>query len=295
MELLIVGGGPAGLTAALYAARAGKDVTLIESIAHGGQMNTTPDIENFPAFLSIPGFELSQSMQKQAKNAGVRFLFDVIEKIEKTSSGFLCIGRQNQYEAEKVILATGAERRKLSVPGEEEFTGRGISYCAVCDGNFFRNKNVAVVGGGNTALEDALYLAKICKKVTLIHRRDSFRAAKVYLDRLKNTDNIELFLNTIVEKIEGDDVVRSLRLKIDEDEKVLPVSALFIAVGTKPFLPILPPEVERDENGCLMTDREMRTSLPGLYAAGDVRNTPLRQIVTACADGAIAGNTAANE
>ncbi len=294
-DILIAGGGPAGMTAALYAARAGKSVAMIEQIAPGGQMMNTPDIDNYPGFEKIAGYELSMKMQAHAESAGAVTIYDQILSLDKKDDLFHLTGNGGVYTAKSVIVCAGAKRRKLGVPGEEEFAGRGVSYCAVCDGNFFRGRVTAVNGGGNTALEDALYLSAICEKVYLIHRRDSFRGSPFLAEKVKNQKNIELILSSVVQSINGDAAVTSLTLQTPSGERTIDTSALFVAVGSIPDTAILPENVARDETGYILTDEQMRTNIKGLYAAGDLRSSPLKQIVTACSDGAIAATAAAND
>jgi len=293
-DILIAGGGPAGMTAALYAARAGKKVAMIEQIAPGGQMMNTPDVDNYPAFDKIAGYELSMKMHAHAESAGAETIYNQILSVEKDDSIFNVNTVGGVFTAKRVIVCAGAKRRKLGIEGEETFAGRGVSYCAVCDGNFFRGKVTAVNGGGNTALEDALYLSAICEKVYLIHRRDAFRGSPWLSEKVKNAKNIELFLSSVVKHINGDSAVRSLTLSTPGGEREIETSALFVAIGSLPDTAILPSEVARDENGYVLTDEHMETNVKGLYAAGDLRSSPLKQIITACSDGAVAATAAAN-
>lgn len=290
LDLIIVGGGPAGLNAALYAARAGLDAVLFEKMFAGGQMMTTTTFENYIGFPNgVAAVDLALNMEEQAKNAGAKILYEEIESVElggkvkkvKTAGG--------EYEAKTVILCTGAEPRTLGVDGEDRLRGMGVSYCATCDGAFFKGKEVAVVGGGDTALEDALFLSRYCNKIYLIHRRESFRGAKVLENKVRETANIELVLDTVVEKIEGEDTVTAVLMRnVKTDEcKELNVDGVFVAVGTKPNTELFDGQLELD-GGYVAAGEDAVTSLPGVYAAGDVRKKPLRQVITAAADGAVA-------
>jgi len=282
------------LTAAIYSARAGCDVTVFEGMSPGGQVMTTPDIENFPGFVGT-GFDLASKMYEQAMSHNIGFEYDNVKSIEKTDGFFKILCESGRlYEAKAVIISSGAKRRLLGVPGETEFTGRGVSYCATCDGNFFRGKTVAVVGGGNTAVEDALYLANICHKVYLIHRRDEFRAAKVLTERLPQKDNIETVLNAVPVEIKGDTKVTKIVVKdkINDTSREIETDAVFIAVGTIPETSFVPKEVLLDNGGYIITDKYCMTNVDGIFAVGDVRDTPLKQVITAAADGAIAATFA---
>jgi len=294
-DIIIIGGGPGGLTAAIYAKRAGCDISVFECMSPGGQVMTTPEIENYPGF-SGTGFDLAMKFFEQTSAMGVDFQFENIKSLKKEDGIFkLCCESGAEFEAKSVIIASGARRRKLDIKGEGEFTGRGVSYCATCDGNFFKEKIAVVVGGGNTAVEDAIYLSKLCSKVYLVHRRDSFRASKVLTDKLPNHPNIELVLNTVPLEIGGDDKVNKLIVsnKITGETSEIITDAVFVAVGTIPETSFLPSEVELDGGGYVVTNNKCMTNIEGLYAIGDVRNTPLKQVITAAADGAVAAAYAA--
>lgn len=293
-DIVIIGAGPGGLTAAIYAKRAGCDVSVFECMSPGGQVMTTPEIENYPGFVGT-GFDLAMKFYEQTSAVGVNIEFDNISKIEKVDGVFRLYSESGtEYTAKSVIIASGARRRKLEITGENEFTGRGVSYCATCDGNFFKDKTAVVVGGGNTAVEDAIYLSKLCSKVYLVHRRDEFRASKVLTDRLSANPDIEIVLNTIPLEIKGGDKVTDIVLqnKITGETFEIKTDAVFVAVGTIPETSFLPPEVELNNGGYVVTDEKCKTSVDGLYAVGDVRNTPLKQVITAAADGAIAATYA---
>lgn len=291
-DLIILGAGPAGLTAGIYAARGGLNAVIVESKAVGGQAALTAEIENYPGFASVSGYELVSLMQAQCEALGVSFVFDApvalalegdVKRVDTAYSGTL--------EARAVILATGALPRTLGIERESELLGGGVSYCATCDGAFFRGKPVAVVGGGNTAVEDALYLEKFASEVYLIHRRDALRADAILADRVKNS-GVRIVWDSVVTALEGDKKLQSVTLKNVKsgDTSSLAVNGLFVAVGQKPATEGLT-GVELD-GGYIVTDSEMRTSLPGVFAAGDVRKKTLRQVVTAAADGAVAAESA---
>ena len=295
IDVLIIGAGPAGLTAAIYAARAGLSATVTERQIAGGQMITTPDIVNYPGLAAITGPDLSMRMEAQARNLGASFLTRAVTGLT-LKAGALSADLQGEVlPARSLILAMGAQRRKLDIPGEATFTGRGVSYCAVCDGGFFRGKEVAVVGGGNTALEDALYLSGLCEKVTLIHRRDSFRGGKALVDALRHEPNVVFRMNCMPEAVEGDKSVQALRIRDMADNKTesLPVSALFVAIGTVPESSLIKDILPLDTEGRVEADEDGRTGIPGVFVAGDLRRKALYQIVTACADGANAASAAA--
>lgn len=291
-DLIILGAGPAGLTAGIYAARGGLNAVIVESKAVGGQAALTAEIENYPGFASVSGYELVSLMQAQCEALGVSFVFDApvalalegdVKRVDTAYSGTL--------EARAVILATGALPRTLGIERESELLGGGVSYCATCDGAFFRGKPVAVVGGGNTAVEDALYLEKFASEVYLIHRRDALRADAILADRVKNS-GVHIVWDSVVTALDGDKKLQSVTLKNVKSGTTssLAVNGLFVAVGQKPATEGLT-GVELD-GGYIVTDSEMRTSLPGVFAAGDVRKKTLRQVVTAAADGAVAAESA---
>lgn len=291
-DLIILGAGPAGLTAGIYAARGGINAVIVESKAVGGQAALTAEIENYPGFETVNGFELVSRMQAQCERLGVTFVYDNpvnvsldgnVKRVETAYSGSI--------EARAVILATGAVPRTLGLPNESALMGGGVSYCATCDGAFFRGKPVAVVGGGNTAVEDALYLEKFASEVYLIHRRDALRADALLSERVK-ASKVKILWDSVVTELVGEHKLQSLTLKNVKTNELssLPVSGVFVAVGQKPATEGIE-GVELD-GGYIVTDDEMRTALPGVFAAGDVRKKTLRQIVTATADGAIAAESA---
>ena len=289
-EILIIGGGPAGLTAAIYAARAGKHVAVLERGPTGGQIISAPLVENYPGFLSISGAELAQKMTEQAKMLGAEFLFAEATGLSKTQDGFLVSCADGALEAKTVVLATGASHRKLGLSQEDTLTGCGVSYCAVCDGAFYEGLDVAVVGGGDTAVQDALLLANTCRSVTLIHRRDAFRASPHLVSRAERQENIRILRNYTVQKLLrlGDVLqgVELLNLKTGEPER-LDMDGLFIAVGQAPQSTPFQ-EAVAVENGYYLAGEDTKTSLPGVFAAGDGRKKQVRQLTTAVSDGAAA-------
>ncbi len=296
-DLIIIGSGPAGLAAGIYAQRARLDTLVIEKeYVSGGQVVNTYEVDNYPGLPGINGFDLGMKFREHADHLGVKFVTDRIERVEKLDGGgqagpgkpvWQAAGENGTYTARSLILATGAVHRKLGVPGEEELAGRGVSYCATCDGAFFRNKDVAVVGGGDVAIEDAVFLARICRNVLLIHRRDELRGAKSLQEKLFGLPNVEILWNTVVERIEGDGQVSGLTIRNVKTGEIspLPLQGVFIAVGitpnSAPFAGML-----KTDHGYIVADETGRTSEPGIFAAGDVRTKELRQIVTAVADGA---------
>lgn len=291
-DIVIIGGGPAGLTAGIYAARAGKKVLVLEGRALGGQIVNAPDVRNYPGTPSISGVDLAMNMYKQVLEHGGEVKFEramgIKDKIVHTDGG--------EYKAKAIILATGAENRKLGLYGEDKLVGKGVSYCATCDGNFYKDKTVAVVGGGNTALEDAIYLADICKKVYLIHRREEFRGDKTTVDKIKALKNVEMILSANVKEILGDEKVEGLELEIkDGERKEVKVDGVFFAIGYEPQANEFADSVELDEQGYIKTKDGVHTSTEGIYVAGDARAKDLKQLVTAASDGAIAATVAVKE
>ncbi len=301
-DSIVIGGGPAGITAALYLVRSGCSVAFVEKLAPGGQVLKTESIENYPGFpQGIKGYELSDIFAAHLDGLDVdRYSSEVthMELLQDSKDVKHNIHRVHLgdkfIEGNTVIICSGAMHQHLGLENEIKLGGRGISYCAICDGNFFRGQEVAVVGGGNTALEESLYLSKIVKKVYLIHRREEFRGAKVYLDRLNNTDNVEILRNTIVTGIHGEDALTGLSIQNVQtgDEKTLNVEGFFVFVGIKPSVEFIPDLVQRDVSGFIITDTEMRTNISGVFAAGDIRSKLCRQVSTAVGDGATAAQAA---
>lgn len=294
-DVVVVGAGPAGLTAAIYVRRAAKSVLVLEAKSYGGQIINTPDVENYPVAAHISGFDFATKVYEQAKDLGAEIVFDKVVDVKDEGELKQVITASASYEAKAVILATGSENRKLGVSGEDKFVGRGISYCATCDGAFYRKKTVAVVGGGNTALEDALYLADIADKVYLIHRRDAFRGEQGTVDRLKNKPNVEFVLNSRVTALFGEKRLESVELTFNDGEKkTLNVNGLFVAVGRIPENQNFAKIVNLDESGYVVAGEDCLTSAKGIFVAGDNRVKAVRQLVTATADGAVAATQAIN-
>lgn len=295
-DLIVIGAGPAGLTAALYAVRAGLSVTVFEKSVYGGQVTGTAEVENYPSIQKISGFEFANNIYNQAISQGVEIAFEEVEGIEDKGSHKIVKTTTGEHETKTVIIATGVERRKLGVTGEQEFTGKGVTYCATCDGAFFKNQEVVIVGGGNTALEDALFLSNNCTKVYLIHRRDSFRGEKILVDAVLKRDNIEILYDSGVEEITGDTNVRDVKIKNLKDGSTtnLTVNGIFVAIGLEPKNAMYADLLELDKAGYIVADEDCTTKVPGVYVAGDNRTKFLRQIITAASDGAIAAVQAAN-
>lgn len=296
-DVIIIGGGPAGLTAAIYAARAGKNVLVIEKESIGGQIIYSPMIENYPTYRRISGMEFSEKLADQAENLGVEIEYAECTGAERENDAFIVHTDVGDFRCKALILATGARHKTLGLTGEEALTGMGVSYCAVCDGAFFAGKHAAVVGGGNTALQDAIFLANTCARVTLIHRRSAFRGDRALVDRLCERDNVEFLLNeTISELIETDGELSALRLKntLDGSESEIIVDGLFVAVGQQPQSEAFISLADTDESGYFRSDESGRTCTNGLFVAGDARNKALRQLTTAVSDGANAAFAACN-
>ena len=296
-DVIIIGSGPAGLAAAIYGKRARLNTLVIEKQPmSGGQILNTYEVDNYPGLPGIGGFELGQKFREHAEKMETEFVTAEVTGISTEGDNKKVQTDKGEYETKTVILATGANHRKLGVPGEEELCGMGVSYCATCDGAFFRGKTVAVIGGGDVALEDALFLARACSRVYLIHRRAEFRGAKVLQEQVEKTENIEIIRDTVVDEIKGNGQVQALEIcsKKTGEKKELPVDGVFIAVGILPNTDGLDGLVELDGGGYILAGEDTKTSEPGIFAAGDVRTKPLRQVVTAAADGANA-ITAAEE
>ena len=288
-DIIIIGSGPAGLSAAIYAQRACLDTIVIEKNGiSGGQVLNTWEVDNYPGFPGVTGFELSRQFREHANKLGARVVQDEVVQVELSGNVKKVVCEEETYEARCVILASGAHHRTLEVPGEEELRGAGVSYCATCDGAFFRGRTVAVVGGGDAALEDAIFLARMCEKVYIVHRRDKLRGAKRLQERLQALENIEFVWNSETVAIEGNGPVEALRLRQTKtgEEKRLDVDGVFIAVGIAPESELYAGQLELDEQGYIRADESGQTSVPGVFAAGDVRTKALRQILTAASDGA---------
>ena len=292
-DIIIVGAGPAGLTAAIYGLRANKSVLVLEGKTYGGQIVNAEKIDNYPGLPHISGFDYATILYKQAKELGAEIKFEKVIKITKDKR---IETTKNNYEGKAIILATGAENRKLGLENEKELIGKGISYCATCDGNFYKGKIVAVNGGGNTAISDALYLSEIAKKVYLIHRRDIFKGEAKLVEELKKKINVEFILNSSIKSLNGDGILESVTI-IDEDrhERNIELNGLFVAIGQEPQNDIFSDVVNITKNGYIEALDGVHTNVPGIYVAGDARVKELRQLVTATSDGAIAADIAVKE
>ena len=294
-DMIIVGGGPGGYTAALYAARAGLDVMLIERLSAGGQMNLTGQIDNYPGFPEgVDGFQLSYNMQQQAERFGAKSKYAEVLQVELEGEIKRIQTNEGVYHTKTVAISTGANPRQLGVAREKELIGRGVGYCARCDGMFYRGKTVAVVGGGNSAVAEALYLSRIAKEVILIHRRDSLRATHIYQKPLQEAENIHFVWDNEVTELLGEEVLSGVKVRNVKsgEEQVLDVQGLFVSVGRSPATGLVKDQLTLDGAGYIIAGEDTRTNLPGVYAVGDVRTKELRQIVTAVADGAMAAHVA---
>ena len=290
-DMLIIGGGPAGYTAALYAARSGMDVLLLEKLSAGGQMALTHQIDNYPGFdEGIDGFELGEKMQLQAERFGANTEYAQVTAVNLNADPKIIHSSEGTFYARTVVIATGANPRELGLPGEKELVGRGVAYCAACDGMAYRGKTVAVVGGGNSAVADALLLSRIAKKVYLIHRRDELRATKIYHDQLEQAENVAFVWNSQVLELIHSEKLTGLRIGnvLSGEESSLECDGVFISIGRKPATHLFDGQLELDDGGYIVADESTKTSIPGVYAVGDVRTKKVRQIVTAVADGAVA-------
>lgn len=311
-DMIIIGAGPAGLSAAIYGIRAGKSVLVLEGKTYGGQIINTPEVENYPGIKKMSGFEFAKGLYEQAKDLGAQIKMEKVVSVEKSGnrevsdmeaaqsdgneegSGndapvFVVNTSKNSYECGALIFATGAKNRLLGLAGEQELTGAGISYCATCDGMFYRDKVVAVNGGGSTALEDALFLSNYCKEVYLIHRRDAFRGEQKLVDALEKRENVKFILNSVVTGLMGEGKLESISIKNkDGEEKTLKVDGLFIAIGQEPETAVAKEMVAMDEKGYIQAGEDCRTTVPGVFVAGDCRTKTVRQLTTAAADGAVA-------
>lgn len=311
-DMIIIGAGPAGLSAAIYGIRAGKSVLVLEGKTYGGQIINTPEVENYPGIKKMSGFEFAKGLYEQAKDLGAQIKMEKVVSVEKSGnrevsdmeaaqsdgneegSGndapvFVVNTSKNSYECGALIFATGAKNRLLGLAGEQELTGAGISYCATCDGMFYRDKVVAVNGGGSTALEDALFLSNYCKEVYLIHRRDAFRGEQKLVDALEKRENVKFILNSVVTGLTGEGKLEGISIKNkDGEEKTLKVDGLFIAIGQEPETAVAKEMVAMDEKGYIQAGEDCRTTVPGVFVAGDCRTKTVRQLTTAAADGAVA-------
>lgn len=290
-DMIVVGGGPGGYTAALYAARAGLDVLVLEKLSAGGQMALTEEIDNYPGFEEgIDGFSLAEKMQQQAERFGAKSEYAEVGHMDLTVAPKVLETSEGTFYGRTVVLATGANPRELGLANEAALTGRGVAYCAACDGMRYKGKTVVVVGGGNSAAADAMLLSRIAEKVIVVHRRDTLRATKIYHEPLMQAENIEFRWNSVVTELLQEDKLTGVRLKDVNtgEETVLSCDGVFISVGRKPATELVQGQLELDRSGYIIADETTKTNLPGVYAVGDVRTKPLRQVVTAVADGATA-------
>lgn len=290
-DIIILGGGPAGLSAAIYAARSAAKTAIIDISMLGGQPSNYLELENYPGFAKIGGYDLMEKFEEHADMFGIqKFPMEEIQSVDLTSDIKTVTTLNGEFKAKSIIIATGAQSKKLGVEGEKEFVGRGVSYCAVCDGAFYKDKIVAVVGGGNAAVEEACYLTKFASKVYLIHRRDELRADKIVQERAFKNEKLEFIYDTIVNKINGENLVKSATIENVKTHEIkdLAIDGIFPYIGFEPNADLFTGQIKQDKNGFIIVDEAMQTSVKGVYAIGDVRVTPLRQVITAAADGAIA-------
>ena len=293
-DIAIIGAGPAGLTSAIYGARAGRSVVVFEAKSFGGQIINTPEIENYPGIEKISGAEFAMSLYKQAMGLGAEYINEKVIEIHNGSSDKKIITNHGEYKAKTIIVATGVKKRPLGLEHEEELIGRGISYCATCDGAFFRGRDVAVIGGGNTALEDAMFLSNYCSKVYLIHRRDTFRAEGKNVAGVKEKENINIIYNSIPVKLIYDDVIKGMEIKDVTDDEVtkIDVDGIFVAIGQMPDSELFEGLLKIDSSGYIVANEDCKTGIDGVFTAGDCREKNVRQLTTAASDGAIAAISA---
>ena len=289
VDIIVIGGGPAGLTAAVYARRAGKSVLVLEKDALGGQITWSPKVENYPAVPAVSGMDLGNRMAEQAMDMGAEVEIDEVLRIEDFGSHKRVYGSfGTEYDARAVILAAGAKPRKLGLKREDELVGSGVGYCAVCDGAFFKGQAVAVNGGGNSALQDAVLLSDLCSRVYLVHRRDSFRGEEALVDLLRGKENVEFVLNAVITELKGDSELSGITVEQDGVQREIPVSGLFVAIGHEPDLAAFADFLDRDAQGYAASDEGCLTKTEGFFVAGDCRRKKIRQVTTAAADGAVA-------
>ena len=295
-DVIIIGAGPAGLTSAIYGVRAGKSVLVLESLSYGGNIINTLEIENYPAIKNISGYEFATNLYNQAKDLGAEIKYEKVIDIKDLGDKKQVITKDNTYEAKAVIIATGVKNRKLGLDKEEEFLGKGISYCATCDGAFYKDKIVAVNGGANTAVEDALFLSNYCKKVYVIYRRDNLRAEQIEVDKLRKKDNVEYIFNSNIIELLGKDKLEGIIIEDNnKNKKELKIDGLFIAIGQVPANDFFKDLIDVDENGYIISDDLCHTNIKGIYVAGDIKEKEVRQLTTAASDGTIAVLTAIKE
>lgn len=291
IDIIIIGAGTAGLTAAIYGVRAGKKVLVLEASMYGGQIINTPEIENYPGIKNVSGYEFATTLYEQAQELGAEVLFEKVIEIRSEEDKKVVVTESNVYEAKSVILATGAKNRALGLDKEEAWIGRGISYCATCDGAFYKGKEVAVNGGGSTALEDAIFLSNYCQKVTIIHRRDTFRGEEKLLHALKEKANVAFLLDSVITELVGDEKLQGVKIKnLKTDEMMeINISGLFIAIGQVPENGNFSNLIWLDQGGYIIAQEDCKTNVPGIFVAGDTRTKAIRQLTTAVSDGAVSG------
>jgi thioredoxin reductase (NADPH) len=291
-DVIIIGSGPAGMTASVYASRANLKTLLLDRGAPGGQLLNTEEIENYPGFSHISGPDLAQHMFEHAQKFGTTYAYGEVTSISKTDNLFTVFTSNGDYISKTVIVATGTKYKKLGIPGEDKFTGGGVSWCAVCDGAFFRNQELVVVGGGDSAVEEAVYLTKFASKVTLVHRRDTFRAQPILVERLLKNEKIQVVYNTVIDEIKGGMKVTGVVARNDEGPYEIPCGGVFEYVGMNPISEFVKELGVTDHEGWIVSDHKMKTDIPGLFAAGDIRQAATRQVVSATADGCVAALSA---
>lgn len=293
-DVVVIGAGPAGLTAAIYTSRGNMKTLIVERGIYGGQLQKTAEIENYPAFKTVLGPDLAQNMYEHAVHFGATYAYGDVQSIEKQENTYQIQVGNAFYQTKSIIIATGADYKKLGVPGEEQLAGRGVSYCAVCDGAFFKQKEIVVIGGGDSAVEEAHYLTKFADKVTLIHRRDSLRAQKILQKRLFDNPKIDVIWNTTIKEIIGEERVTGVRITDNEtnEERIFSCDGVFVYVGMNPLSHPFESLGITNPSGCIPTNDQMETTMPGIFAAGDVREKTLRQVITAAGDGSIAAQSA---
>jgi len=291
-DIAVIGAGPSGLTAAVYATRAGKKVLIIESTSIGGQIASSPKVENFPTYKSISGMELGDKLFEQATSLGAELELAEITNVKKTDKGFELVHDGGKFEAKSVIIATGAKHRKLGLSNEEDFVGNGVGYCVVCDGEFYRGKDVAIVGGGNTALQSAIYLSNICRRVIILQNLAFLTGEKTYVEQLKTKKNVLTVLNTVVTKLNGSDKLESVEINNNGNRQILKLDGLFINIGQQPDTKAFKNVCDINEYGYIIADESCTTKTPGVFVAGDCRTKRIRQLTTAVGDGSIAAISA---
>lgn len=291
IDVAVIGGGPAGITAGIFASRAGLNVTCFERLSVGGQAALSYEIANYPGFENISGWDLSEKFLNHAKSAEVEFVYEDVKSVEKNNSKFIIKTSNNKYEAKKIIIATGCKTRKLNLENEAKFTGKGVSYCASCDGGFYKGKNVCVVGGGDSAMEYVNYLTRIANKIYLVNHSERFRANEQTFNKVKKLKNVEIITNANVVSLNGKDILEDIDLDILGEKKNLKVDGIFFAIGQIPDLSFVKLNLKKDSLGYLLVDENMQTNMKNVFACGDIISKRFKQVITACADGAIAGNS----